>query len=482
MRSMASRERRPWIPLACLAALAWCAWRPPARASALAQRALAPVRALSELGAPFELALRVARRPDEVAAAEESAQAALSAQRALLGSAKGDALRAELAALALPTRPELLQARHCATAEVLERPRGRPDVLLVRLSSDARGIEAGLPVVHGDVYVGRVSALVDFERGLLEVELVTAAEAFVGARLEGPTAALAADDPVRMTIGGLSAGSRAARRAHPFLAVHNPSARELPIGAPLCVDESLTRDAERAGLANGYALGRLAQDERGTLEVEPLLDYRSGLFNVVVLCPQGGPRTQEAPPQSPLADGRWLRVRPLTRADVDPGRAGLKLAAGARDGVRAGAVVWSRGRLIGRVARVYAWSCDVREVHDAGLELTVVARVASEERPRVLGRIVALGLERERGHALFHWDALGAKPSHAQELTCELFTGAGEAGLPPGIPLGEGLLSFGAETGQSIVRLLPDSASGRHAPLDARDVWLRLPEGAGPTP
>lgn len=481
MRSMGTRARRPWIPLAVLALLAWCAWRPPARVAALAERALAPMRALSELGAPFELALRAASRPGDVAAAETSAEDALSAQRALLGSAQGDALRAELAALALPTRPELVQGRHCATAEVLERPRGRPDVLLVRLSSDARGIELGLPVVHGDVYVGRVSALVDFERGLLEVELVTAAEAFVGARIEGLPAPLAADGPVRMTVGGLS-GARGARRAHPFLAVHNPSERELPVGVHLSVDETLTRDAERAGLANGYALGRLAQDERGTLAVEPLLDYRSGLFNVVVLCPQGSARTHEAPPQSPLADGRWLRVRPLTRADVDPARAGLKLAAGARNGVREGAVVWSRGRLIGRVARVYAWSCDVRAVHDAGLELTVVARVASEDRPRVLGRIVALGVERERGHALFHWDALGAAPGAAQELACELFTGAGEAGLPPGIPLGAGLLGIGAESGQCLVRLLPESASGRHAPLDARDLWLRLPEGAEPVP
>jgi len=479
MRSMASRERRPWIPLAGLAVLAWCAWRPSARLSALAEHALAPLRALSELGAPFELALRAATRPGEVAASATSEAGALSAQRALLGSAQGDALRAELAALALPTRPELVQGRHCATAEVLERPRGRPDVLLVRLSSDARGIEPGLPVVHGDVYVGRVAALVDFERGLLEVELVTAAEAFVGARIEGLPAPIASDAPVRMTVGGLS-GARGARRAHPFLAVHNPSERELPVGVPLCVDETLTRDAELAGLANGYALGRLAQDERGALEVEPLLDYRSGLFNVVVLCPANGARTHEVPPRSPLADGRWLRVRPLTRADVDPARAGLKLAAGARNGVREGAVVWSRGRLIGRVARVYAWSCDVRMLHDAGLELTVVARVASEDRPRVLGRIVALGVERERGHALFHWDALGGAPREAHELACQLFTGAGEAGLPPGIPLGEGLLSFGTQ--QSFVRLLPESASARHAPLDASDLWLRLPEGAEPTP
>ena len=90
---------------------------------------------------------------------------------------------------------------------------------------------------------------------------------------------------LQLVVGGVTPGEGAAYG----LAVHNPSRRE-PSAGDVWVDESLSAASGAARLAGGFELGRLVRRADGSSEVEPLLDYRSGLFQVVVVCPSGPPR------------------------------------------------------------------------------------------------------------------------------------------------------------------------------------------------
>ena len=120
--------------------------------------------------------------------------------------------------------------------------------------------------------------------------------------------------------------------------MHNPSRRDPPEGF-VRVDESLAAAGRAAGLGSGFDLGRLVRHADDTVEVEPLLDYRAGLFQVVVVCPADVRRHAERSGVEELDDGRWRKVGATTSGDPSPWREGLKLGAGAWNGVHTGAAV-----------------------------------------------------------------------------------------------------------------------------------------------
>src|SRR5690606_21065360 len=153
--------------------------------------------------------LAILRGP-EVRAAETELLAGLETERR-----EGDRLLAALARHATPTDPALTAGRRLVHGDVVGRA-GSADRLRVRVR-DARGLAEGLPVVHGAIYVGRVSR-VGPRGGLradeVEVDLVTGKKSHVGARV-----AVADGREIDLVVGGLDADRR--------LAVASPSDRGL---------------------------------------------------------------------------------------------------------------------------------------------------------------------------------------------------------------------------------------------------------------
>ena len=154
--------------------------------------------------------------------------------------------------------------------------------------------------------------------------------------------------------------------------------------------------------------------------------------------------------------------------DPSSWREGLKLGAGAWNGVGLGAAVVSGSRLVGRVRAAGPLSADVSLLGDPGVSIPAIARVAGRAEPLVLGQLVSLGRDPRDGRLVrFHWNALlpweGTEPARA-----ELFTGSGEPLLPRGLLLGLAVLPNGP--GPHVLTL--------EQPVDTRDVrrlWVRLP-------
>jgi hypothetical protein len=205
-----------------------------------------------------------------------------------------------------------------------------------------------------------------------------------------------------------------------------------------------------------------------TVEVEPLLDYRAGLFQVVVVCPADVRRHAERSGVEELDDGRWRKVGATTSGDPSPWREGLKLGAGAWNGVHTGAAVVSGSRLVGRVARATPLSADVSLLGDPGCWIPAIARIAGREQPLVLGRLVSLGRDADDARAIrIHWDAVlewdGDTPADA-----ELFTGSGEPLVPRGLLLGTARVPNGPGPHVLVVRQPVDTSA-------VRRLWVRTP-------
>lgn len=441
--------------------------RPIAPIEAALEHVIAPVRILSELVRPMSvLSLREVRAAE--ARLRELEDAEFDARRELHEDGR---------AFALPSEPGLAAGRRFVPAEVIERSRSSLDRIVVALESGhAIGIEPGLPVVSGNVYVGRV-AEVDVPRpGQATVELVTGAGFFVGAVLEpdDPEAPGLTGEPLRMVVGGIPADERGDVR----LAVHNPVRRDLPDGS-VRVEEGVAGIDPFARLAEGYELGRLEgaggrgrSRSRPRLGVEPLVDYKAGLHQLCVLLPADSARPPETPEEDLLFDGRWRGARPVSIGDPNGRRDGLVLGAGTWNGVRPGAAVLFGVRLIGRIQSAGPLASRASLLGDPGLSVPAVARIEGREEPLALGRLLSLGRAagEEHGRVVYlHWEALeklaadGSGPARAT-----LFTGSGDALVPRGLVLGEALLPRGP--GPHVIALEQPADTRR-----VRTLWVRLP-------
>ena len=446
-----------------LAALVGCAWlslRPDARVEGWLDVALAPTRVVAELSAPLRWL-----NARSVAAAEERL-----AERADADYAQRRALYASERAAALPTDPALSFARRFVHVEVVGRRPGHFDQLEVRVDGDScRGLARGMPVCHGNVYVGRLVELDVPRPGRAWVELVTARDFAVGARIDAD----ATHPEVRCVVGGLADVSRE-NEGRLYLAVSTPSARTLG-AASARVDESLSPLARFAQEAHGFLLGQPQPDGEGEWVLRPFVDFRSGLFELVVAAPADIDRAVDVPLSDELFDGRWSEARVTSSGEPSAGREGFELALGAWQGVQPGAALVNGARLVGRVVHAGALDCDAQGLGDRGFAIPVLARVDEMRAPLVLGEFVSLGREREQ--LVFHWDApLGiTAPAGVERVRASLFTGSGAALVPRGLLVGEAWLPTGPGPHRVRVEVEPGlELQGR--------VWVRMDTGTEAAP
>ncbi|MEZ6016844.1 MAG: hypothetical protein R3F49_17125 [Planctomycetota bacterium] len=416
----------------------------------------------------------------------------------------------------------MLSPEHGAVqAEVIGHTDHDLDVLRLSVAQPER-VFVGQPVIAGDALVGRISRIPGREppppppRGFFErlekrlglgaaapnhspnevlVELVTARDARIGARIER------AEDgaPSRFVVGGLAplAGT-------PFLAVHNPERRAVASGEVRVFEpESLSNDLSR--LADGFRIGELRREAapvpgadftREVLGVRPYLDYEAGLHQVLILTSDGVQERVPASERTVLEDDRWSAAQFLLRAEPSPWREGRKLDRGRRHGVTAGAAVASGARLVGRVLRAGLVMSDVGLPGDVGFTLSVLADPltpdwyepgvdadSATQAPLVLGRIVSLGREAD-GAVAFAWRPQRALAQSERvlrllgeqgALPVTLWTGSGEAGVPRGLLLGTTSLPTGP--GPHVLRVF--QADGGRAARALRVRTTASGRGAG---
>ncbi len=446
-----------------LVALAGCAWlslRPDPRVEAWLDVALAPTRVAAELCAPLRwMRLRAVRAAESELAASEDRD---YAQRRELYAAER--------AAALPSDPALSYGRRFVHVEVVGRRAEHFDQLEVRVDGDScRGLARGMPVSYGDVFVGRVVELDVPVVGHAWVELVTAREFAVGAR----AAADGRRPDVFGVVGGIADVSRASD-ARVFLALSTPSARTLPQSV-VRVDESLAPLARFAAESQGFLLGAPQPDGEGEWVLSPFLDYRAGLYELVVAAPADIDRPADVPLPDELFDGRWTQARVTSAGEPSAGREGFELALGRWQGAEQGAALVRGARLIGRVVHAGALGSDTASLGDRGFRVPVLARVEGMAAPLVLGEFVSRG---RRGSSVsFDWEApLGIPPrAGAASVRATLFTGSGEALVPRGLLIGTASLPTGP--GPHRVEVEPG------APIESLGtVWVRLAPAAGEQP
>jgi len=445
-----------------LGVLMWVSLRPDPRIEGALDLVLLPTRILAELTVPLRWLAR-----KEVRAAERRLQEFQDVEHAasrLLHEAERR--------MALPKQARLLEGRSFVHAQVIQRPRDNLDRLLVQLQPGAGVVvQPGMPVVHGDVYVGRV-ACVDPPRDQAAVDLVTGRGFFVGARLESPTEdPLRAARPVRMVVGGLADDA-----PDPYaLALHNPETSQ-QIEGVVRVEEGQSAPELWADQARDFVLGVL-DGRNETYWVRPGLDYLHGLFHVVIVCPAGDAPVAPQMGLDVLEDGNWTGVRVLGHGQPSALREAIVIDAGSWKGVQDEAAVVFAARLIGRVRRVGRLSSRVSLLGDRGFRVPVLARVNGEDAPRVLGQLVSLGRDRSDAAVLLHWmpvQPIGADEPGPAELPAQLFTGAGALGVPRGLAIGDTLLPRG--TGPHVLRVvqsvdarLLDRLWVRHIPAPPQD-------------
>ncbi len=389
-----------------------------------------PTRIIAELVAPLSWA-----RSSDVRAAEVSID---RVARDVRGSAAR--LLSEEQLSAMPTRPELLIGRRRIHGEVIRRSRGNLDAIEVRVST-TEGIVPDLPVVTGDHYIGRVLRLDTNDPSLIHVGLVTGADFCVS------VAATALDwrgepkgQDVPFVVGGL-AQEIGEDDGQLHLALHNPILRGLEEGR-VFVSEPATFDSELAQLSRGFLIGELqtviVKGGSKLQRIQSPLDFKSGLFQVIVLTPEDGGAEARLLELDTFVDGNWVAARAMTRGDVTPTREGRRLSKGALGGVETGRAVALGAHLIGRVGEVSSLTADLQGLGDPGVRLAVLAKIDGESVPRPMGEIVSLGRDREDGTLRFRWTCridLQAGPRGAP-LRAELYTGSGEDGVPRGLYIG----------------------------------------------
>lgn len=460
-------------------------------------RPIAPVeRALAELSG---LAGHLARFTSPLARLVRRGFDAEDPELLVRRQSEERAARAFLQALfesASPTDAALLEGRRRVPAAVVRRPSGRTDELIVRPWTTEE-LRPGLPVVHRDVYVGRVDEVWP-ETGELRVKLVTGRDTFVGARVLPPARLLerglaTEGDAVDLVIGGVvveGRGPLSSRRT--LLAAHNPGRergafRRGELRGRVTVHELLPELDRWSELAEGYGLGELVRGEgEEDWRVEPEVDYLSGLFHVVVLAPEVDGVSLAPPPEHPLSDERWVPATGTSVGDLTPAGHAVQLNRGTSGGVARGAAVVRGVRLIGRIREVSRGGAEVALLFDRGVELPaacellVSGRPAGEGLPRVLGRITSLGARDGSSAVRFHWrDVLPIEPELGDGdgfVTADVYTGSGESGLPAGLLLGRARIPVGSSGGRGHVIEFTDLEPWR---AGEAEVWVRRAGGGG---
>jgi hypothetical protein len=391
--------------------------------------ALVPCRFLAELSVPVEWLQ------------DRGAQAAESRVPVDFAAELGQhaALERMVQASALPATFSIPAGASAVHGEVVGRdPR---DLDRVRLRVEGcRGLVVGLPVVSGDWFVGVVEAVDEPVEGTgcnLWLRLITGQDERIAARVESTAEAeVAGQASCRLVVGGL-----APRADMAYLDIHNPSRRDVRSGR-VVVDERPELGSRYTGLANGAWLGDLVSEQvagKDVLGIRPGLDYGSGLYQVLILFPEGRARTIDH--QSPLVleDDAWCDVRRFLRAEPSAWREGVWVSGGRRDGIIVGSAVAAGARLCGRVGQVGVMRSSVHELGDPGLAIAVVAAVGSGDGayPFVMGRIESEGRLAD-GRVAFRWDATVpiAGVSTDPPVAAELWTGSGEPGVPRGLWVG----------------------------------------------
>lgn len=457
MRSSQSRS----LLYVTIGALAFLAVRPIGVAERTIDLLLAPTRWLAELAGPLGwLQSRDVHAADPARRAQRTEEFELRReleQMVLEMAAPSPALAVKLAERGVGT----------LRAEVVERPR-ELDRVVLRVEDPAR-VRHGLPVVCGDGFVGTIDLETPLDRkrpvDQVEVVLITGKDARIG----GLIAADEAGSRCELVVGGLSPAEEVR------LDLHNPSDRARRTGLVRVWEPDPSERFTR--LANDFVLGTLAVDPieerdplpgvppRMVLGVRPELDYRAGLYQVLVLLPPEDPRPRPPATGDGFGDGRWQPARLALRAEPSPWRRGRKLVGGSRRGIEVGAALASGVRFYGRVSRVGATTADVMLLADRGFRIPALARIEHPDgvHPHVMGELVSLG--DASGRLLLRWRA--TVPFHdAFPQPATLWTGSGARGVPRGLLLGSTTIPPGP--GPHVLALEPPREGDEPAQLFVR--------------
>jgi hypothetical protein len=409
------------------------ALRPDARVDRAAALLFAPARLLAESCAPLRwISLRSARAVQARLVERESGEHAARVR-----------LHELQRAATLPASANLRAGRRFVHAEVIERLSERFDALVVRVDgADTTGIAPGMAVVHGDDFVGRVAELDALRPGLLRIELVTARDFAVGARIDVAPAEAASgrggtdaveSEPIRCVVGGLAAHSRLSDDLH--LALSSPSRRDLPAAWAL-VDESLSELAPYSLESFGFRLGRVEATPRGEYVLAPGVELRSGLFRVAIVLPASSERPEGFAPFEPLFDANWAAARVLTRTAGR--REGFNVALGTLGGAREGSAFVAGARLIGRVEACGPLASSVATLGDPGWIFPAVALAPQSQRPLALGVLFGVGRSAEHPERIaVRWRSSGLAGFDSDSVDASVFTGSGQPGIPSGLWLGD---------------------------------------------
>ncbi|MBL8863124.1 MAG: hypothetical protein JNK02_14100 [Planctomycetes bacterium] len=386
----------------------------------------------------------------EVRAALDAAAAAFETERA-----QARALLAAQIESALPADPALRAGRSFLVAEVLERDPTDPDLLRVRFPPGA-GVEADMPVVLGEAYVGRVRAVDDRRAGEGLVELVTDAGLRVGAVvLDG------APEPAALVVGGLV--DPRARRGQALLLGARHESRPVVGGAVVVREIGDGPRAARRAAADGFRLGELrvlAERGRPVLGVEAPLEFRHGLSLVAIV---GGPELATAGPllaDDAYEDARWTAARVALAGDSSPRRRTRHLSFPRASRVEDGAAVAVGARFVGRVLQAADGRAVAAWLGDPALAFRAAALVEGAGEPLHLGRLISIGLAAD-GAVLLEWtareDRAGVAPRPAGRA--RIATSSGDRGVPAGLWVGTCDLPAGP--GRHILRVVPaEDAAG----------------------
>jgi hypothetical protein len=450
-----SRSRT--LYLIVLLALAVFSFRSDAWVENVVDGLFAPGRFLGVLAAPVRWLsagdVRAAQAESEAGARTE-----MEASRRMLAAER---------LAARPTQRGLVVDRGFVLAEVVEHLEKQKDVVQIVYNASAH-IAPGMPVVCGDVYVGRVKALDAEHPGRALVSLVTGSTFRVGARVETE----GGDEKPRATdlvVGGLVA-KRVSGGEGWKLAAQFPSDRSIDAGLVRVFEPDALEAEPYRKLANGYLLGDLVPIVAQGLKqiaIEARLEYEGGLSEVAILCPD--PRVEsDLAVRDPFDDASWIETHVVVDGNPSPWRAGAELAAGSSQGVTERAALSVGPRLVGRATNVRSWSSDAILLGDPGFQVNVIARVDGEEKPLALGRLTSLGFDRGADALLLRAGAKlpRPKPGDAGPRSATLFTGAGDVGIPAGLWIGTAELP--ADPRVHVLRVqAPQAKSG----LSAVGVW-----------
>jgi hypothetical protein len=414
------------------------------------ERAFEPARLLGNLAFPVSWLAR-----DEVRAAEADLLAHEEARRA-----EGRAVLLAAQTRAAPRQDVLAHGRGLIHAEVFEHVKENPDRVLVRFAPGAR-VEAEMPVVCGDFYVGRVASVP--RAGEAAVDLVTGQDFRVGACVENavraadarpaPASFSAAEIPL-LVVGGVvprgRPGEKGARDL--LLAVHCPSDRGAAAGEVRVREVDLGQDPFSA-LADGFLLGtleRTARDRASLLAVRPGLDYSGGLFQIAIVCPADRSGAGPDLARDPFDEAAWIDVSLQLQGDPTFWREGRIVRAGRDRNLEDGAALELGGNYLGCIARAGARSSSARMLGDAGHVISALASPVDADgapagAPIAIGRLTSFGRDRSTGEVFLRWEAAVPLPEEdgAPGVMAAIYTAAGQRAVPPGLRVGWTVLPRG---------------------------------------